>query len=370
MKNQRCVLTAIFAIMILGGVLASGQQFPPLGDDSTSSLGSFKVQIMPNFVGLFYNPNFPPAAECPLFDPTTNILSSPSQLYDSGTIIGRSMTIGDGSNSNPPWPQGPPSDLGGAPVGSAMTDVSESMLIPPPGFPCSGVANCSTGPNTADVLTEVRSLHMTGSGAAVRAGVWYNSPNGPTSAPPAGKISRGKVESQSGPTGLPSQNFPASSFFDVFVQVDIPACGAFPGAFTPSTLYNLMPLVVKNNQVTSFPPKVVYLHDSTSIVPILFLYPDTQKPPRWQKDDILGYFLLVGHGVGFGNGQNDLNQFSSFMGGQSNASCPIGPPPPGGASKLSTGTSSNTNPKPTSGTGGKANTGGSSGSRPGGGTDR
>ena len=357
MNNQRFATTLI-AIIALTGILASGQQFPPLGDDTTSSLGSFKVQIMPNFVGLFYNPTFPPAAQCPLFDPTTNILSSPSQLYDPGTLIGRSMTVADGSNSNPPWPSGPPSDIGGAPVGSAGTDVNESMLIPPPGFPCSGVANCSSGPNTADVLTEVRSLHMTGSGAAVRAGVWYNSPNS-TSAPPAGKISRGKVESQSGPNGLPSQNFPASSFFDVFVQVDIPACGAFPGAFTPSTLYNLMPLVVKNNQVTSFPPKVVYLHDSTSIVPILFLYPDTQKPPRWQKDDILGYFLLVGHGVGFSNSQSDLNQFNSTMGGQSNASCPIGPPPPGGTSKtVSTGTSSSMAPKPANGAGSKSRPGG------------
>jgi hypothetical protein len=86
---------------------------------------------------------------------------------------------------------------------------------------------------------------------------------------------------------------------------------AFPGG----TLYNLMPLVVKNNQVTSFPPQVVYLHDATSIVPILFL---TDKPGFWHKDDILGYFLLVGHGVG-----STQNDFDTFMGKQSNATCPI-----------------------------------------------
>lgn len=327
--NQQRFSTIVFSIIVLAGILASGQQFPGQGDDMTSSLGSFKVQIMPQFVGLFYNPSYPPTAQCPLFHPTTNILDSPSQLLDQGTIIGRSMPVPDGSNATPPFPAGPPSEVGGAPVGSAGTIVNEGMLIPPPGFPCAGLSSCSSGPGTADVLTEVRSLYMTGSGAAVRAGVWYNSPNPPSSPPPAGRISRGKVESQSGPSGTTDHNFPASSFFDVFVQVDIPACGAFPKAFTNATLYNLMPLVVKNNQVTSFPPKVVYLHDSTSIVPIVFLTADTAfNPPRWQKDDILGYFLLVGHGVGYG--ANDLADFNTTMQGQPNASCPIGPPPPGG----------------------------------------
>src|SRR5579862_4741138 len=93
MKNQRFASAVVFSILALVGILASGQQFPPQGDDVTSSLGSFKVQIAPKFVGLFYNPNYPPAAQRPLFDPTTNILSSPSQLYDSGTIIGRSSTV-------------------------------------------------------------------------------------------------------------------------------------------------------------------------------------------------------------------------------------------------------------------------------------
>ena len=51
-------------------------QYPPQGNDSTSSLGSFKVKVMPQFVPLFYNPG-PPAIACPGFDPTTNILSSP-----------------------------------------------------------------------------------------------------------------------------------------------------------------------------------------------------------------------------------------------------------------------------------------------------
>jgi hypothetical protein len=292
-------------------------QYPPQGNDSTSSLGSFKIQIMPQFVSLFYNAG-PPAIACPGFDPTTNILSSPP-LSDPTTLIGRSSEIPDGGNA----------DMGGVPVGVPSgiiqpTNVGESMLIPPPGFPCSGVSNCSSGSGTAEVHTAIESLHLVGSGAAVRAGQWYN--NATTATWPPNKISPGEVESQSGPNGTAATFFPASSFFGVYVQVDMPACPAFTNAFPGGTLYNLMPLVVKNNNVTTFPPQVVYLHDSTSIVPILFLTPDTAvNPPRWQKDDILGYFLLVGHGVG--QTQDDFNK---FMGNQSNATCPIGPLPPSG----------------------------------------
>ena len=329
------VSATIFIILGLAALGAYAQSFPPQGNDSTSSMGSFKIQVMPQFVSLFYHPNPAPAPPniCFGFDPSTNILSSPSPMLDPGTLIGRSMPILDGSNATPAYPAGPPSDLGGAPVGIPQgvispSTVSESMLIPPPGFPCGGVSPCSSGSGTPEVHTEVESLFLTGTystgGVAnVRAGQWYNS-SAQASWPPA-KISPGEVESQAGPNATPQTFFPASSFFDVFVQVDMPGCTAFPKAFPGGILYNLMPLVVKNNQVTTFPPQVVYLHDATSIVPILFLY---DNPGFWHKDDILGYFLLVGHGVGMV--QND---FDNFMGGQSNAVCPIGSvPPPGGTS--------------------------------------
>jgi hypothetical protein len=313
---------ALCGVLVLSAISVRAQMFPPQGNDSTSSLASFKVQIMPQFVNLFTRPN-PPGSpiNCMGFDPTTNILSGP-QMFDQQTVIGRSTSVPDGS----------PADLNGVPVGQPfqaiqVSNVNENMLIPPPGFPCGGVSGCTTGPGTNEVHTEVESLHLLGGGAAVRAGQWYNSSGG-TSWPPR-RISPGEVEAQSGPGGL--SDFPASSFFDVFVQVDMPACPAFPGAFPGGTLYNLMPLVVKNNQVRSFPPTVVYLHDASSIVPILFL---NDHPGFWNKDDILGYFLLVGHGVGV-----TANDFNTTMSGQSNATCPIGPPPPAAQPKPSSTTS-------------------------------
>jgi hypothetical protein len=124
-----------------------------------------------------------------------------------------------------------------------------------------------------------------------------------------------------------------------------------------------MPLVVKNNQVRSFPPTVVYLHDASSIVPILFF---TDRPGFWHRDDILGYFLLVGHGVGV-----TQSDFNNVMTGQPNATCPIGPLPPSGKAvaqpKSSSTDASGKSAKLTPGATNKSASGGGNRSIPGGG---
>src|SRR5258708_844643 len=83
----------------------------------------------------------------------------------------------------------------------------------------------------------------------------------------------------------------------------------FPGA----TIYNSTPLIVKNPNLTALPPRVVYLHDTSSVVPILFL---NANPPLWNAGDILGYFVLAGHGIGFTNSQSDVTEFNNFMSSQ------------------------------------------------------
>jgi hypothetical protein len=238
-------------------------------------------------------------AGCPGYN--NPILSSPV-LFDPATVVGLSNPLLDGS----------PADTKGVPVGAAGTIVSEGMLFPPPGFPCAGATSaCASGANTRELHTEVRSLRMTNLGGggvpAVRAGIWYDN-SAKTTIPPS-RISPGEVESHSGPGGALANDLPASSFFNVFVQVDVPACGTFPGA----TLYNSSPLIVKNPNLTALPPRVVYLHDSSTIVPILFL---NANPGRWNAGDILGYFALAGHGVGFTNSQSDVDDFNNFMSSQ------------------------------------------------------
>ena len=295
-------VTAVTLALLLLVALPAFAQFPGQGDDATTSLGSFQIQITNNFAPMF--------AGCAGYDATSQILKSPT-LFDPGTIVGRSNVINDGDNN----------DVNGIAVGTAGTPVSENMLFPPPGFPCAGATGaCASGAGTREVHTEVRSLKMTSGPVAVRAGVWYNSA---TMTGPPTRVSPGEVESHSGPGGAAANDFPASSFFDVFVQVDMPACGT--GGFPGATLYNTSPLIVKNPNITQFPPKIVYLHDTSTVVPILFL---NANPPKWNAGDILGYFVLAGHGIGFTNSQSDIDAFNNFMNCQTVGSAPGGPPPP------------------------------------------
>lgn len=300
MTFRQRLLAGALAILVLAITPAYSQVFPGKGDDVTTSLGSFKIEIVTPFQPLVNG--------CPGYNPATRILTSPT-LFDGSTLIGRSAVITDGS----------PGDIGGVPVGSANTLVNDGMLTPPPGWPCFTEAGCTSGPGTREVHTEVRKLDMTPLGGvpahlAVRAGTAYPPPdNSPI------KISPGEVQSHSGPHGGP--DFPASSFFDMFVKVDLPACGNLPA----STVMNNMPLIVKNPHLTQFPPKVIYLHDQSSIVPVFFV------PGGPFAGQIFGYLVLAGHGVGFTSSQSDVTEFNNFMNSQSVSSCPgsaCAPPQP------------------------------------------
>jgi len=292
--------------------------FPPAGNDSTSSMGSFKIKIVDKFTSL--------VSSCPNYDAANKILSS-GTLFDPGTIIGRSDVSYAGHDiANTPF------ELGTVNVGLAGTLINKDRLIPPPMYPCFGDTPttlpssdhgpCSAGTGTRKVDTEIRSLNMRGPGGqAVRGGIHYNEdPFQPQQPFPYADImsSPGKVQSRSGPSNDPSRDFPATSFFNVYVKVDIPAgyCGPNPGF----TLYNQDPLKVVNKMLDKFPPKVVYVHDASSIVPILFL----ADGPMWKRGEVLGYFVLAGHGVGFNQATpGDQDAFESFMKTQTNAACPI-----------------------------------------------
>lgn len=313
MNMPKQILTIIVGSLLLVVLPAYSQQYPPfpgLGDDMTTSLGSFKIQIAPQFASLF--------TSCSGYVPSSGIFTSPT-LYDPGTWIGRSNVTLDDS----------PFRKGSVPAGSTRTVVPEDTLIQPPSFPCSGITTCSSGPGTRVVHTEIHSLNMTAvppptPSITVRAGIYYD--DTPYQTDPPFRPSVGLVASQSGPSNNPALDFPASSFFDVYAKVDIPSstCSALPSGMT-ITLYNSMPLIVTNSQLTQFPPKVVYLHDASTIVPILFEYDGPPLgpggTPLWHKNDKLGCFVLAGHGVGFSNSQSDTTTFNNYMAGQTNSPC-------------------------------------------------
>jgi hypothetical protein len=228
-------------------LLVKSFTFPPGGDDVTQSMGMFRVIVEPQFWTLM--------AGYPGYGVVNGVhrLVSPV-MFDNATLIGRSSIHQDGDAA----------DLAGVPVGSAKTIISDaSFSLVPPGF--------AGPPGIAEVHTEIRSLNMTSGGAAVRAGI--NAPGRP--------ISPGEIEANAGVTGL----FPAESFFNVFVEVDLPVLG---------TLYNSDPLMVENSGITCFPPGVVYIHRHTGPVPIRF---KASNPPYWQAGDRFGWLVLAGHGV-------------------------------------------------------------------------
>src|SRR5262249_54734620 len=154
----------------------------------------------------------------------TKRLTSPT-LFDPSTVIARSDPTAE-------------PDASALPVGSPPSMISDSAItLYPPGW--EGVAG------QREVHTEVRSLNMTGSGAYVKAGTTQGK-----------ALSPGEVQSQS-TSGVAANDFPANSFFDIFVDVNLPMlAGGIDGLLNNGA----NPLLVQNNGISAFPPKVVYIH--------------------------------------------------------------------------------------------------------------
>jgi hypothetical protein len=147
------------------------------------------------------SPKFRPFfAGYPGYIASTSVLVSPV-LCDPGSAVGRSAVIKGASVA----------DTGGVPVGTAGTPVSDTLLTAP-----SGSSGAGLGAN--EVHTQIGSfdLKTPGGSVQVRAGA-------ATSDRPS---SFGEVQSQSN-SGIAANDFPASSFFDVFVDIDLPSAGGF-----------------------------------------------------------------------------------------------------------------------------------------------
>jgi hypothetical protein len=278
-KKLICIAAVAGALNSVGQVQAyPPTPFPTDGptQDVFPSLGTFRIFVAPAFRGRITG--------CPVsvYNPTTFRLQSPT-MYDDATEVGYSY----------PHTHGSVADTGGTWVGTApSTWISDSnFTLLPPGF---------QGPaGEREVHTEVRSLHLTGlGGAAVRAGT-----PAPSQTP-----SPGEVESEATPAhiGDPAFDFPAESFFDVFVEVDMPACGSLPAM----TLYNSQPLLVVNSTLTDFPPRVIYVHGNTNAVPV-YLKNDIAG---WGKaGDLFGWLVLAGHGASYTDSPADIAEFQATM---------------------------------------------------------
>lgn len=263
-RRLRLALISGLAFVAMNAAIDVQAEFPGRGDDVTPSLGQFNVVVDPGFEApVKDNPGYAPY----LSNKGGHLNFTSPILYDPTTTIGRSDPLIAGSVAD---------------TEGVLAGILSSLVLRDDRFPVR--PSFAEGPDgTREVHTFIESIHLTGSGFEVRAG----------NRAPLRPLSAGEVESLSGNSGDPSQDFPANSFFDVFVQVDVPSLGGFPKI----ELVNVDPLVVESDSITSFPPTVLYIHGNSSAVPLYF---NADIPAIGiHRGDLFGQLTLAGHGVGF-----------------------------------------------------------------------
>ncbi len=369
----------------------TGAPFPASASyDSMFSMGVFQIQLNPSIPGIAtlfaangplaaypgYNPNtIPPTVTSPI------LYDIPSGPY-LGTVIGRSAVQ---ALPLPPTPFSPPIAIGGAPV-SVDNITSLGGFFQPTLFEFAS-------PTTREVLTEIQSFTLslypgyynTGSSAPCGCAVpnqtpcfnytgtspinmvyagYYNT----TSPGSIGTVlsslaplprSYGIVQSEqnnetiSGITynqgvGNSEWDFPANSFFGVFVQVTLPQIvpAAFGGLSTASQnifptegaiLYSdpTKPLIIQDvppnstldQPLCALPPAVVYVHGGNTFAPGLYFAENNGT--YWSAGELLGNVTLAGHGT-FGPCDPEAQLVAAVLGtpGNANQPMPIGYPFP------------------------------------------
>jgi hypothetical protein len=310
-----------FSRLLLAGALLLGfyersaaQPFPAIGHDTTPSMGVFQITVDPAFYPLV-NPAGALAAY-PGFNTSGGTLTSPL-CVDSATTIGRSA-----SHTRPySFGLGIPLD---SPTFDSISGYGAYAAIPAP-WASAGVVD--------EVLTEIESfvLVSVGGSAPQKCPPDPRIPSVPimwpmvTAGTGAGVSPRSIGIVQQLPSSAPN-DFPAQSFFDIFVDVNLPpvpgteSATAFPA--TGAVLYNDSPLIITNPSLASFPPSVIYIHGETPAVPVKF---KTSNPPYWSAGDIFGYLVLAGHGTI----TNDCTQTPAVQALLNAAFGPIGSPASG-----------------------------------------
>jgi hypothetical protein len=312
---------SVFPALLLAGTLLLGpgwgvqrsaaQTFPSVPTDGqTFSIGVVQIVVDPNFAFLFAPaPSF--AFYYPGYaGPASGILTGPV-MYDGNTIIGESVKHLRSATVFP-IAAGTPNQYPPNTTYSNILGYTDYALIPPP--------FASAPANLDQIFTQIKQMNLVG--YVDTNGSSCSDPRVPTiRKDPAGQGGGGpQVTVKAGPGGMgigsslpmnrrsigivqatnSGSDFPARSFFDVFVEVDLPRVPYtisdtdFPAA--GAVLYNdaSNPLLIENLSITNLPPEATYVHGQSTAVPIRFKY---NHPPYWAADDVLGYLTLAGHGV-------------------------------------------------------------------------
>ncbi len=290
----------------------AGTGFPVTATDGqTFSIGVFQIVVDPNFAFLFA-PSNSSSYYSGYAGPGSGILTGPV-MYDGNTMIGESS-----NHVRPesvfPVAVGTPNQYPANTTYSNIFGYTDYALVPSP---------FNSAPAGVDeIFTEIEQMDLQGyvdtngqscsdprvptissTGVAGQGGgVLTTVKAGPGAMGigdtlPMNRRSIGMVQQI---TNGAANDFPAQSFFDIYVEVTLPPVpGTVANYDFPTNgavLYNDAsdPLFIENLSVTNLPPQATYVHGNTTAVPILFKY---SNPPYWAAGDLLGYLTLAGHGV-------------------------------------------------------------------------
>jgi len=188
-------------------------------------------------------------------------------LYDPAVVTGYSGSLQVGSSAA----------TNGVTVGvtNPITVKSSSFAQIPAGF---------TGANGTDELFDkITTMNATniggGNGTFLAAG----------SAASDRPASIGIVQSQS-PSGNPTNDFPANSFFDIFADVTIP----LDAGANAQMLYNTTPYVIQSPNITSIPPFILPFFTTSTTAPI---YASGNNGSFWTTGEQIGTAYLGGPGT-------------------------------------------------------------------------
>jgi len=233
--------------------------FPAQGDYASSgtwsdAIWSFQIAINPAYQGVFA------AAAIPGY--------SDGVVY-SGLLYDSSGAIQIGASSPFVGTAGP---TGVAVGGASPANVLDSALTAPAGWTDSGGRK---------VYTRINSLNATGNGFTLLAG----------SAASDQPASVGEAQSISG-TQIPANDFPARSFFDIFVDVTIPTAGTFYNTAPAITSYDT-PLT--GTAGAGAGPYAIQLFQHTYITTAT-VYARTDNQNIWSAGDAIGTLQLIPYG--------------------------------------------------------------------------
>ena len=292
--------------------------------EQTFSIGVFQIQVDPNF-GFLFAPDSTHTTYYPGYSPSSGVLTSPV-MYDADTWIATGGSAAMNWPGTFPVQMGDTTGIASLPQGFGLSANNPGNQVANTGdyyvMPIDFAFPPSPYQNALDICTEIISFDLSCDSSRIQCGTDERVPLPPgtpvtlVSAGPLslaafapsnpvnlGRRSLGMVQQYANPTA-------AKSFFNINVQVDLPAvlntatytdfplCPApFNYGFGVAQLTNdpYYPLVIINTNVTKLPPDAVYIHGlTTTAVPLYFL---NNNPPYWTNGALFGYITLAGHGV-------------------------------------------------------------------------